>query len=531
MARFNTGKLEGGVEIDFVVVGACGYMGSNALNREALPELVSTLGNTGIECRLHIAVDRQFIKQSMQERFRQWLHEQTIQSTRDVLLKSDFADALTFIRPDRKTIVYHAAPPQFRLRHAQLLAVNDFNNVYFFGEKPFGFSQEHLTHPMNDATALTTSNLPDRLVFCNFIETENEVFIAAKKYLRDNKCRIRELSFWRAGASGLKHAIQAERLGVSGGALLDKAPHDLALTVALLDSQIESFEVSNAHIERFALGFMPEKNSSDVSPLPWLLDVNNHQVLELNCNPVSAQLTADGITNLSINWRLAGDRAGQEVQANYLVSWLGYTGARFGRTTGTCAEQEFIRNLESFGVAREQWLMQCPGGWGPIKDWGVPPVNANYCTSHSLTHSDQVRIAIIRCDDRTVICNFFRDGDNERAPFLLVHQDGVTTPLPLVDRMDEGGFAARKGKDMHNVLLRIAKHVLEGEPAPYLNKIATLWVHRALFSAQSEALKSADEKRQSLRTWHALSVPTYKWSLERHKRANHWPPPNAWPKM
>jgi hypothetical protein len=503
--------------LDFVIVGAAGYMGWNALRKEALPLVLKKLRSEGVDARLHAIADYKFeeypdIRWKLYNKLLK-LYKGTLgvelQAGNNIAFNS--AGVNQVISDGIPTIVYHAGHPNYRVDDAYLFL--DKENLYLLGEKPFVFYKDDL---QGGEDRIDAEALPPQFLFCNFTETENAVFHAARDYLSRNKSSIRQLWFWRAGASGLKHSIAAERPGITGGALLDKAPHDLALTVALLGPEaITDFKITKARMEQVTRSCpLPHKF---VAPF---LDLENspHGFID--------EETADAVTSFSAKWTVGCDNSTHEVEARYLFSWLSYTGARFGKATATDTERQFIEQLEHLGLTRADWLMQAPYGWGPIRDWGAAPdFMKDDSASHSVCYADQVRIGIIDCTDgERIICNFYRDLNNNRGPYArVIDQEGNLKEDIEIREETRETFGRIKAGDMANVLLRMARHAIsEGrEPARFLDSKCTLQVHRALFAAREFAMRDAMTQRDAIIEvpanfhWYDRSAPTYLRGIQR----------------
>lgn len=96
--------------------------------------------------------------------------------------------------------------------------------------------------------------LPDHC-FCDYIELQSQTFLAAKDWLsKRSEFRPTRLFVWRNSGTGFKKVFEKGRAGVTGGALEDKAAHDIALTIALLGFPASEPSVVSANIENYMIG-------------------------------------------------------------------------------------------------------------------------------------------------------------------------------------------------------------------------------------------------------------------------------------
>jgi hypothetical protein len=126
-------------------------------------------------------------------------------------------------------VVYDGTPAQLLETNFCYVLDSSLPNVYYFGEKPI------VTDPIAlDKIVRSSGATP---FFCDFIETSDPAVIMMKEFVRENKLLISKMRFWRASASGIKHLVGHDQQGVQGGALLDKAPHDLSIAVMFLGAE------------------------------------------------------------------------------------------------------------------------------------------------------------------------------------------------------------------------------------------------------------------------------------------------------
>lgn len=149
------------------------------------------------------------------------------------------------LSPEDRFLVYDASPTQ--LHHSNMRAICEaFPNAFYLGEKPLLTSRQQLR---------TLDGFAER-AGCAFIENFSLPMLKLSQ-LQTQGFEIRSLRFWRLNSSGLmKMAAPQRRQGVTGGALLDKAIHDLALTSLLLG------ESEGAVVEAASMLTLPESREA-----------------------------------------------------------------------------------------------------------------------------------------------------------------------------------------------------------------------------------------------------------------------------
>ncbi len=124
-------------------------------------------------------------------------------------------------------LVYDASPTH--LHYQNLIAVTtQLPSAVYLGEKP----------AVSDRHELDSIQQLDGRIYCDFIETENPVTLTLRNLIKTGFLEVQRMTFWRLNSIGLTKFFNADtRKGVTGGALLDKCSHDVAVTVALLLSR------------------------------------------------------------------------------------------------------------------------------------------------------------------------------------------------------------------------------------------------------------------------------------------------------
>lgn len=215
-------------------------------------------------------------------------------------------------------IFYDASPTRYHVTNLPLAA--EFGMIYF-GEKPLITHREQLN-------ALSPYNF-----FCDFIDTENVAFRTLREFIRANQIEITSLRCWRHGSTGFK-ALRGERRGVEGGALLDKSPHDISLTVSLLGlHNIESWEITVPLCGGGCL-VLSDLESINGDPATFMSVTSREALREIG------EEVADATFEMKIDWRLGN---GRTVPAEYSFSWVGVL-------------PSLHEALAPLGLTAEEWL-------------------------------------------------------------------------------------------------------------------------------------------------------------------------------
>src|SRR5258708_2774453 len=100
------------------------------------------------------------------------------------------------------------------------------------------------------------------------------------------------MKFWRASGGGTKIFIDAQRRGVQGGALLDKAPHDLSLSINFLGGSGVSGQLRNAEVHYL----IPAPGSKPTEGCRALVDTQNDSIQKISIDfEQRLKLPADGM--------------------------------------------------------------------------------------------------------------------------------------------------------------------------------------------------------------------------------------------
>lgn len=487
--------------VGFVILGAGGYMGINALKvmRDLLPEL----SKEGVEAKL-LCLAEPFT--------RHWvaIAENHPPDHSQLLIFPNLDEILEKLEPavlrdaeDFPIIFYDASPTSMHYPNLELLyqeASDKHRSYSYFGEKPIFLDKKHIDH----AQKRFKSGFH---FFCELIETENPVFREVEKYLKDHRdLRIERVWMWRAGSSGVKKAIGADRPGVQGGALLDKSAHDLSITVGWLDpNKIVRAAIRDATAHKLLIA--PEYYFKQTTSV---LSTANGYLTDINIDlEHRSRLPADGLFSMDVTWELADQRS---IPAHYIFSWMGVTEG--------VQEIPIINMLDGFGLRRDEWLLD--EGWvvGP-NDEEVSRLNLTDPPRYA-AHVREARVGVLECrdGDQTVyiVCNFLsqkerKDGaDAGGSASARIHRfariyrskGGKYDAESLYEERAEKSYNLFKQDDMVKIFKRVALHCLDEHEASCVSNRATLLIHEVMLEAQDIAMlkwtpvKEVDEHMREL---------------------------------
>lgn len=485
-------------KVNFVICGAFGYMGSSGMN--GLKDLVPILERRGVVANLLALID---VGMSPVDQDKQVDAARKMNALRSFCVDNfsvapvfcselaEFGNIVEMIKRDGDVnypiVVYDATPVSVHwelMLYVQRLR-DDGVNIHYFGEKPLFTDPQQLVAAK--AYAESGSDF-----FCDFIETRNLTTLAIKAFLDSSPDFLpEELWFWRAGCSGIKKFIDADRPGVAGGAHMDKMPHDLSITVSLLGVEnIEKWEVKNASVDLVCLGGHASSEKVDSvlsSSNTWMAD------LEFDLEQ-RHRLPADAFSSFDVVWTL---KDGRELLAHYISSWIGVVSAIGGKLSIPEPEAKMIEKLESLGFTSAEWL-NSHAVQGPIKEWGSPPEYKGTVGSdwtHELMEH-QARLAIIKCGEKHLVANFYhkdrkrknREGNDLAGRWLYLYDSQKQkrknyTIYEDVDRDRQRNYVDVKGNDFTRVLTSVCEAVLDIDNFTDIGSSGALVVHGVLLGA------------------------------------------------
>lgn len=446
------------------VIG-CGYMGGTAIRAfDAFRELATGYG---------VSLDLKFVIEPNRATFlyvADYCHTKFSYSPR---CAREWEQSVAYLRhDDPPLIVYDASPPFAHFSYYSRFnsfAQRASNKVVYIGEKPLFFDRQHLT----------IAGHAKLLALCDLIETVNPVVVKVQEYIRDNDLRPQRMYFWRAGSSGLKIVSRCNRDGVQGGALLDKAPHDLAISQSFLDPETVRGRARSAEI----YSLIPAPGVFSPGDRRELIDARNRPQKAI-CDDLKKRLMlpADGLSSVEADWEMPGSAT---VPAKYLFSWIG--------VTGHPSEDIFVERLESLGLSPQQFIRRTEDS-GPRsvrhpldlaeddKDSAEngPPALA--------VDIEEIRVGILEFEDRTIVCNFLGKGGLARFATVFF-RDGSKEDIT---REDEAAHLALKQQELAQVLGVALKECIgaKDEERDLLTQRLSLETHRLMLDAQDAAIRS-----------------------------------------
>ena len=383
----------GDASVNLCILGAFGYMASNALSmlREA-----KAAGNqilSGVQIKY--LIDPRVSKPEGPELIEKY--------------RSHFAPSAQFFaglgdlvnhgfdQDTRPLLFYDASPPRWHFSHLETiheLSRTSGHRLVYLGEKPF------VDDPSSLARAASfSSTLP---FFCEFIETENPVVHRVREHIERNRLSPSRIMLWRAGSSGLKKLIRADRPGVQGGSLLDKAPHDLSITAALLGPQnvVHSTVVdSRIHEVLLHVDALQDRKDSYLSADGEPADSFQFDFIKKR----RGALTADGMLSARVQWWIkTGELTARAVDSEYLFSWCGVLSSM----NHDCPpEATFMKYLERLQIPKEDWLYT-EEERGPKTFGGPPDFHEDlHPNANEICHIQEARIGIIECGEMCLSFN------------------------------------------------------------------------------------------------------------------------------
>lgn len=162
-----------------------------------------------------------------------------IDTTRIVICRS-ISDIFTAIKrkldegvgDDAQFVIHDCSPTHVHLTNLQMLesVMRDIpafgSRVRYLVEKPAFTAVQH----QMQVEAGPVLELPPNC-HCDYIELKSRTFLTAKRWMQEHSFQPTHLHVWRNSGTGFKKVFSKSRHGVTGGALEDKAVHDLALTL------------------------------------------------------------------------------------------------------------------------------------------------------------------------------------------------------------------------------------------------------------------------------------------------------------
>jgi predicted dehydrogenase len=322
-------------------------------------------------------------------------------------------------------IIYDATPPHVRAGNLDTVATARKNGypITLLLEKPIAVTADELTR--------ISLYAPSDDFFCDFIDIGNDAFRALRGYIRDNSLVIDRIACWRANSSGIRRSLGDGRDGVQGGALLDKAAHDVALVACLLASEDALYEAAEIHHT------VPNSSTSWHSVDGRIEFGNGPDVWGKD----DLLLPADGTTSVDSVWRV-GER---DVPVSFVWGWLG--------TTGISHEADIVQVLANLGHTRPFILnhvvdlVEEQRKYRSVTEPGLFPWHPKVFSD------DDVRLLVLSCGSHTLVCNLLGKAP---APGVAIGR----YVLDYVDGQEHVVFESPTGTDLRRVNRTDLAHVL-----------------------------------------------------------------------
>lgn len=316
--------------LEIVVLGF-GRMGRAAL--ASLHQISDRLQNSGIHPRLLavLEADETLIRELPSHTIAKPIFVDTAAANPVAishLLRSELG-----IQSGHEFLVYDATPTT--CHRTNLVDIcQSFPRALYIGEKPLFTTRAGL---------LTLGRFGGN-VLCDFIESQNAAILKLLDMQREG-FRIHRLRFWRLNSTGLRKLYEPlKRPGVTGGALLDKGIHDLALASILLRNGGPTPVTSRVE-EAINLSLMPhlvpaEYASGTQSTTPGLI-------------PGGGNGATDAAGHARICWR-----SSFEVDAEFRYGWIGVD--RFDELCTSLGQPSLRALLAGYGLEESAWLARAP---------------------------------------------------------------------------------------------------------------------------------------------------------------------------
>lgn len=444
--------MEATNDIGVIIVGAAGNRGQSAL--EILPKLRAEERTKGINLELVCAAE-------VKEEFRAALAVKAaallgLPCQVVGMLPEAIPPALRWLAAghrQRKLIVYDATPPVHHYLHLMTVLRHSAGEpIYYLGEKPL--FTEH------GQIEFVERNFPGQAFFCEFIETENPAFRAASDFIRSERLEIQRMSFWRASCMGISIAAGDGRGGVEGGALLDKAPHDLSVSLGLVGPRlVNHWSVTQVRTHLLALhedAFRLSKRN--------FLSVANSSLQDISSPArIPEQLPADALVSFDVDLTLQGNIV---IPVSHIVSWVGIQ--------DTPLELTLSAKLASLGIGTNEWLNR-----------EQPLVSHNRRYRYE---NQEVRIGLVEglLKNRKVhlVVNLLAKFGGRR--FVRLIGEDLQSKI-IFEEKGGGDYHESKEADLFGVFKRVVEHCAGISSAENVAREASLLVHKIMLSALTEA--------------------------------------------
>jgi len=446
-----------------------GYMGRTALG--ALESLRDLLGPR-CEIELHVAEPKKDVREETLKRFPDARIQPDSQGTLDDLVRLTADDRVP-------VIIYDATPPELRAGNFQILATARANQypITVLLEKPIAITQNQLTR-------IKQYSLSDDF-FCDFIEIGNDAFRALHDHLKQAELAIDWIACWRANSSGIRRSFGDGRDGVKGGALLDKAAHDVALVACLLESESVSLKTAEVHhvVPRSPSSWYTVDGvvESDNEPEVWAKD--------------DLLRPADGTASVTSLWKSKK----REVPVSFVWGWHG--------TTGIPPETDIAQMLADLKHSRRYILNHTVDLVKEQEKYQTITNSGLFPSEPKIFSDDDVRLLIIGSGKHTIVCNLL---GKEPVPgvsisrYVIDYHDGHESVL--FETSPTSDLARINRRDLAHVFDLALRSQTDSTCATDICRQRSEFVHQFIFDAQKLAFREIEAKRKRFDVIHEESI-------------------------
>jgi len=300
---------------------------------------------------------------------------------------------------------------------------------------------------------------------CRAPFVNNPAFRAANEFIRAERFNVQRMSFWRASCMGVSIAAGDGRGGIEGGALLDKAPHDLSVAVGLLGARnLMQSSVSQVRAHLLALHESAFQRSSRS-----FLSVANTSLQDISLPArLHEHWPAVALVSFDVDFTRPGNVV---VPVSFIASWIGIQ--------NTHPELSLSDKLAGLGIDAKEWL----NSENPRTSR-----NQRYCYVNQ-----EVRVALIEglLSGRKVqlVLNLLAKFEGRRFVYLL----GEDRQREIIlEEESVSSYHEKKDADLLCIFRRVVEHCAGLSTAENISTEVTLLVHKIMLSA---AMKANEELR------------------------------------
>lgn len=447
-----------GSSVAFVILGF-GYMGNRALAAIAEVRDVLQTANVAVDLAAIVDINDSVLKEAPALAGQFGFNLATSRTYGGL---AELVEDLASIRHTHdRVVLYDATSPE---RHYGNMVVAATVGLDYLGEKPLVTQPGHLE-------ALGDMGIR---AWCNFIETQGRVFRTLAREIANHELKIVSFEFWRYGSTGCKKVFEpGKRESVRGGALLDKAAHDLSIVLGLVGvASLEDWTVRWVS----ATQFMPAHIFALFAGTPRFMGHDDSWVADLRSGLAEQDDgvgTADAEFHMDMDLVIAGREGSHDVSAKFHFSWIGVPDSGDG----------LERQMARFGYDRDSWC----GHETQVIELAKSTRGAGYMV-------EEARIGIITAERPTgeevhLVCNFL--GKLQSDPWLESVENNQRTPVELV--------AAQFGDNsLARVFESVVLEVIGEREADLIGIESARIVHEIILEAQQLAFRGKRDPKHEI---------------------------------